>query len=68
VQILHHILTTRMEPWGFIKSLALYLSVHMELSLCLKFYLRRNLRGYTVGTTTGFPAKIGEALASQSHR
>jgi hypothetical protein len=29
VQILHHILTTQMESWDFIKSLALYLSVHM---------------------------------------
>jgi hypothetical protein len=31
----------------------------MELSLCLSFYLR----GYTMGTTMGFPVKIGEALA-----
>jgi hypothetical protein len=35
----------------------------MELSLCLSFYLRRSLRGYTMGTTMGFPVKIGEALA-----
>jgi hypothetical protein len=39
----------------------------MELSLHLNFYLRRSLRGYTVGTTTGFPVEIVEALASQSH-
>jgi hypothetical protein len=35
----------------------------MELSLCLSFYLRRGLKGYTVGTTTGFPVEIVEALA-----
>jgi hypothetical protein len=52
-----------MELWGFIKSSALYLSVNMELSLRLHFYLRRSLRGYTVGTTTGFPVEIVEALA-----
>jgi hypothetical protein len=67
VQILHHILTTRMEPWDFIKLLALYLSVHMEFNLCLSFYLRRNLMGYTVGTTMGFPVEIMDALAPQSH-
>jgi hypothetical protein len=55
-----------MEPWDFIKSSALYLSVHMELSLCLRFYLRRSLGGYTVGTTVEFPVEIIEALASQS--
>jgi hypothetical protein len=41
----------------------------MELSLCLSFYLRRSLRGYTVGTTAGFLVEIVEALAPQSrHR
>jgi hypothetical protein len=68
VRILHHILTTWMEPWDFIKLSALYLSVHIELSLHLSFYLTRNLGGYTVGTTVGFSVKIVEALASQSHR
>jgi hypothetical protein len=69
VQIPHHILTTRRESWGFIKSSASYQSVHMKLSLRLSFYLRRNLGGYIVGITTGFPAKIIEALALQSrHR
>jgi hypothetical protein len=63
VQILHHNLTTQMVPWGLIKSSALYQSVHMELSIRLSFYLRRSLRGYMVGTTAGFPAKIVEALA-----
>jgi hypothetical protein len=63
VQILHHILTTHMEPWGFFKSIALYLSVHMELSLHLAFYLILNLGGYTVDTTTEFLVKIVEALA-----
>jgi hypothetical protein len=52
-----------MEPWGFFKSLVLYVSLHMELSLCLSFYLRHSLGGYTVGTTAGFPVKIVEALA-----
>jgi hypothetical protein len=40
----------------------------MELRLYLSFYLRRNLGGYTVGTTMGFPVKFVEALAPQSHR
>jgi hypothetical protein len=59
----HHILITRMELWGFFKSLTSYLSVHIELSLRVSFYLRRSLRGYTVGTTTGFPVEVVEALA-----
>jgi hypothetical protein len=67
VRILHDILTIRMEPCDFIKSSALYLSIHMELSLCLSFYLRPSLRGYKVGTPTGFPVKVKEALAPQSH-
>jgi hypothetical protein len=66
MQILHHILTTWMEPCDFIKSSALYQLVHMDFSLCLSFYLRRSLMGYTVSTTMGFPAKIMEALAPQS--
>jgi hypothetical protein len=40
----------------------------MELSLRLRFYLRRSLGGDTVDTTGGFPVKIVEALAPQSHR
>jgi hypothetical protein len=40
-----------MEPWGFFKLSALYLSVHIELSLRLSFYLRHSLEGYTVDTT-----------------
>jgi hypothetical protein len=63
VRILHHILTTRMEPWDFIKSSTLYLSVHMELSLRLSFYLRCSLGGYTVGTNMRFPPEIVVALA-----
>jgi hypothetical protein len=55
-----------MEPWGFIKSLALYQLVHMEPSLLLGFYLKRSLGGCTVGTTKGFPAKVVEASALQS--
>jgi hypothetical protein len=68
VRILYHILTTQTEPWEFIKSLALYLSAHMELSLRLSFYLRRSLRGYTVGTIAGFLVEIMEAFASKSRR
>jgi hypothetical protein len=67
VRILHHILTTRMELWGFIKSSELYQSVHMKLSLYLSFYLKHRLRGYMVGTTVGFWVEIVEALAPQSH-
>jgi hypothetical protein len=40
----------------------------MELSLRMSFYLRCNLRGYTVGTTPGFLVEIVEALDMQSHR
>jgi hypothetical protein len=36
--------------------------VHMELSLCLSFYLRRSLGG----TTVGLLVKIVEALAPRS--
>jgi hypothetical protein len=39
----------------------------MKLSLRLSLYLRRNLRGYTVGTTAGLLVEIVEALAPQSH-
>jgi hypothetical protein len=68
VSMLHYILTTQMEPWDFIKLSAHNQAVHMELSLQLSFYLRRSLGGYMVGTTTGFPVKIVEALAPQSRR
>jgi hypothetical protein len=68
VGIPHHIFKTRMESWDFIKLLALYLSVHMELSIRLSFYLIRSLGGYIVGTTMRFPVEIVEALAPQSHR
>jgi hypothetical protein len=68
VRILHHILTTQTEPWEFIKSLALYLSAHMELSLHLSFYLRRSLRGYMVGTIAGFLVEIMEAFGPKSRR
>jgi hypothetical protein len=68
VGIPHYILTTRTEPWGFIKLIALYLSVLMQLCLCLSFYLRRSHVGYIVGTTKGFPIEIMDALAPESHR
>jgi hypothetical protein len=66
VQISCHILTTQTELWDIIKSSVLYLSIHMEHSLRLSFYLRRSLGGNTVGTTAGFPVEIVEALAPQS--
>jgi hypothetical protein len=62
VQNPHHILTTRMKLWDFIKLSELYLLVHLELRLHLSFYLRRSLRGYMVGTTIGFPGKIAGLL------
>jgi hypothetical protein len=68
VHMPHHILTTQTEPWDFIKPSTHNQTVHMELSLCLAFYLRRSLGGYTVGTTTRFPVKIMEALAPRSRR
>jgi hypothetical protein len=55
-----------MEPWDFNKSSALYLSVHMELSLCQSFYHKPSLRGYTQGTKMGFPVEIVEAIV-ESH-
>jgi hypothetical protein len=61
------ILTTWMEPWGFIKLSAQNQAIHMKLSLHLSFYLGHSLRGYTVGTTAGFPVKIVEALTPRSH-
>jgi hypothetical protein len=64
----HHILTIRTELWGFIKSSTQNKAIHMELSLCLSFYLKHSLGGYTVGTTAGFPVEILEALAPQPHR
>jgi hypothetical protein len=63
VQIPHHILTARMEPWGFFKSSTLYLSIHMKLSLRLSFYLKRSLGGYTVHMTVRFQVELVEALA-----
>jgi hypothetical protein len=63
VHLPHHILTTQMEPWGFIKSPTQNKAVYMELNLHLSFYLRHNLGGYMVGTTAGFPVKTLEALA-----
>jgi hypothetical protein len=68
VHALHHILTTRMKPRGFIKSSMQNNTVHMELSLHLSFYLRHSQGGYTVGTTAGFPVETVKALAPRSHR
>jgi hypothetical protein len=68
VRMPHHILITRMEPWGFIKSSTQNKVVHMELSLRLSFYLRHSLGGYMVGTAIGFLVEIMEALAPQPCR
>jgi hypothetical protein len=65
VQMLHYILTTRMEPHGFIKPSTSNQAVHMVLSLRQSFYLRRSLGGDTVGTIAGFTIEILEALAPQ---
>jgi hypothetical protein len=62
-----HILTTQMEPHGSIKSSASNQIEHIELSLCLSFYLRHSIVSYMAGTTVGYPVKIMEALAPQSH-
>jgi hypothetical protein len=48
--------------------MVLYLSIHIELSLRLSFYLRHKLGGYMVGTTMGFPIEIVEVLDPESHR
>jgi hypothetical protein len=60
----HHIMKTRMELWGFIKPSVQNKVVHMEVSLCLSFYLRCSLGGYTVVTTMGFPIETMQG----SHR
>jgi hypothetical protein len=54
MQMAHHILTTQMEPWGFIKPSVQNKAILMQLSLRLTFQLSRSLGGYTVGTTAGF--------------
>jgi hypothetical protein len=61
----HHFLTTQTELWGFIKSSAPTLVVHMELSLRLQ--LSRSLRSYTMGTTAGLRVTTMKALAPESH-
>jgi hypothetical protein len=63
VRMPHHTLTIQTQPWGFIKFSVQNKVVHMKLSLRLSFYHRHSLRGYTVGTTMGFPIEIVEALA-----
>jgi hypothetical protein len=63
VSMPHHILTTRVEPRGFIKSSVQNKEVHIELSLHLNFHLRRSLGGYMVGTIMGFPVQTLKALA-----
>jgi hypothetical protein len=67
VQMLHHILTTQMEPRGLIKLSASNQVVCTEISLCLSFYLRCSLGGYMLRTTAGFSIEIVEALAPQPH-
>jgi hypothetical protein len=57
-----------MGPWGFIKSSTQTCTVHLKLSLCLSFNLKRILGGYTVGTTTDFPVETMVDLVPRSHR
>jgi hypothetical protein len=45
VRMPHHILTTRMEPWGFIKSSTQTYIAHMKLSLRLCFSAQAKPRG-----------------------
>jgi hypothetical protein len=59
--MLHHIQTTRMEPWGFIKSSAQNKVVYMKLSLRMSFYLRRSLGGYMVVAPTLYIIKFCQA-------
>jgi hypothetical protein len=54
-----------MKLWDLIKLSVLHLLVHMELSLCLSFYRRHCLGGYTVVTTTGFTC--AHNLTAESH-
>jgi hypothetical protein len=65
--MLHHLLTTRMKLWGFIKSSAQNKAVYMELSLRLSFSHKRSLGGYTGRTTVGFQVETMEALAPWPH-
>jgi hypothetical protein len=44
-----HLMRTRMELWGFIKSSTENKAIHMEVSHHLSFQLRRNLGGYRGG-------------------
>jgi hypothetical protein len=39
----------------------------MKLSLCVSFYLRHNLGGYTVGTTARFPVEIVAESHGSAH-
>jgi hypothetical protein len=63
----HPVLTTQTKPWGFIKLSVKIYTVHMELGLRLTFQLRCDLRGYTMGTTTGFLVITMDALAPWPH-
>jgi hypothetical protein len=65
MQLLHHILQLGRNCGATLMSSALNRTVHLQLSLCLSFYLRRSLGGYTVGTTARFLVEIVEALAPQ---
>jgi hypothetical protein len=67
VRTRHQLLTTQMEPWGFIKPLMQTYTVLMELSLRLSFQLRPSLGGYMVGTTVGFRLVTMDGLAPWTH-
>jgi hypothetical protein len=53
VRMAHHFLTIQMEPQDFIKPSVQTYTVHMELSLYLRFQPRCSLGGYTMGTIVG---------------
>jgi hypothetical protein len=54
---LHHILTTRVEPRGFIKPSMHNQAVNMELSLRLSFLPQTQPRGLHSGHHRGIPSQ-----------
>jgi hypothetical protein len=68
VHTLHHILTTWMEPRGFIKPSAHNQAVHMELSLCLNFLPQTQPQGLHGGHRRGIPSQDRGGFCPTSHR
>jgi hypothetical protein len=67
MQMSRDTLATRIEPWDFIKPPAQNKVVHMNFSLCLRFYLKRSFLGSTVHATAGFLVELMEVFAPQCH-